>query len=109
MFDPSRDNQVFFRDMGVDLTLWPDTEDARNIEKGGLLDSEFYEMQAGGRIGTFASDPKLTCLTENVAGLKQGDEVEIHPAPHLCVPGGRFSVVSNQPDGTGFSLVELHT
>jgi hypothetical protein len=107
-FDLSQDNRLFFADFGVDITLRPGTGQELTIEQGCLPSQEFYQAEVGGgKIGTFATNPQADCLTEDVGGLVQGDQVRIHATPRLNVAGGLYRVVSNQPDGSGFSLLEL--
>lgn len=107
MPDLTLDLDLFFEDFGVDLTIKPGQEGERFIERGGLLDQEIYEAEAGGRIVVLVSDPKLTMRTSDASELSEGDEVVIHPAPQLCQPGATFHVLNSQPDGTGMSIVEL--
>ena len=106
--DVSQDNRMFFEDFGVDITLWPGTDQEVTIEQGCLPDQEFFQAEAGGKVSTFSSNPQAECLTADVADLVQGDQLRIHATPELNIAGGLFRVVSNQPDGKGFSLLELH-
>ena len=106
--DIANDNRLFFRDFGVDITLWPETARAVTLAKGCIPDQEFLAEAAGGRITTFTTDPKCTCVSSDVAGLAQGDQVFINPTPALCVEGGLFEVVGTEPDGTGMTILELH-
>ena len=107
-FDLRQDFTVFFEDLGVDITLRPGTDDEVTIAKGCLPSRDFYQAEAGGKIRTLASAPKVKCLTSNVADLVQGDLVRIHPTPELLVAGGLFAVVDNQDNDHGFSTLELH-
>jgi len=115
-FDTSQDLRLFFTDFGVDITLWPGEARQRTIQRGCLPRREFYLAEAGGdfhqsraaTLATFASNPQAQCLTSDVAELAQGDLLRIHATPRLAEAGGLFRVVSNQPDGRGLSLLELH-
>lgn len=60
----------------------------------GIFDAQYQEG-----LGIAGSGPALTCATEDVRDVKRDEQVTLE--------AGEFRVVSNEPDGTGITVLRL--
>lgn len=104
--DLTGDMDIFFDDFAGPVLLWPGTAQERAIK--GIYDGPFQLVSQGQQVGVMSLSPTLTCKTADLEGLHQGDPLRVLPAPALGVAGGDYKMISQQPDGTGVSTLELH-
>ena len=64
----------------------------------GIFDNEYFGAEVA-QIAGEASKPKFHCNEADVAGIAQDDTIEINDV--------EYTIISVQPDGTGFMVLIL--
>lgn len=88
--DFSEDDEIVFE--------WEEDNVAQSKSCKGIFDDSFTDAQTGETI-LDTTQPRLTCLASDVASVPREATVTIR--------GKDYSVTQIQPDGTGFSIIQL--
>ena len=104
--NPAADLQrILAGPLAVGATLWPGLPQALAVR--GIYDAPTELADVGGEVKHVTYAPSFHLGTQEAAGLKRGDQVEIEPRPALGVPGGTYEIKNALPDGTGVTILEL--
>jgi hypothetical protein len=68
---------------------------------GGQAITVFFDLAYAESLGVSSSGPAATCLSDDVAAAQVGSV--------LTVKGADYRVAAIEPDGTGVTVLRLHT
>jgi hypothetical protein len=92
---------VFMRDFSEDeeiVFVWHGDNGREEVVCKGIFDNSFTDTNIGETI-LDTTAPRLTCLASDVVNVPREAMVDVR--------GKAYSVTQIQPDGTGFSIVQL--
>lgn len=99
------DLSIFLKDFAENAVFT--LSDNTTLSIKGIFDEAYYNPQLG-EIDLDASQPRLTCISAEIAAVKKNDTVLI---PANTAMGRNtekiYTVFRIQPDGTGISMVVL--
>jgi len=87
---------AMLKDFGEDMSA--SSERTGFFRFRGIFDND-HEMVAGQTMDFSLQRPRITCISRDIAGLLEGDNVTIR--------GELYQVVVIMPDGTGFTELML--
>lgn len=91
------DRAIFLADFGVTASYTPAGGSASDITV--IFDNEYLDVDIGGAVAFATQQPKVLCLSADVTGIAEGDQ--------MVISGTTYIVRVVMPDGTGMTEVML--
>ena len=95
------DRRVMIRDFGIDVAYTPVSGGRASFK--GIFDNEHALEDIGGSVAFSVVQPRLTCVTADVADVVEGDVISF-PVDNVTV---EYVVRVAMPDGTGITELQL--